>query len=115
MNPESGISPSVLFGQLPRLAGADATLYPSAGAYAMSAEECRLVAQVTGESWGPLKPIFPTAAGRMSVDRIGEMCAFYGKEVIFIAGSSIQRQDGGLVHAGRRFVQEISRSVRNRE
>jgi ribulose-bisphosphate carboxylase large chain len=111
-HPENGIAPPVLFGQLPRLAGADAALYPTYGGdYAMNMDDCRRVAQATGEHWGPLKPIFPTAAGRMSLERVTEMREFYGRDVIFILGSSIQRQKEGLVEACRKFIREIDRST----
>ncbi|HJU05430.1 MAG TPA: RuBisCO large subunit C-terminal-like domain-containing protein [Nitrospiraceae bacterium] len=110
-NPESGIDPAVLFGQLPRLAGTDAVLYPTYGSdYAMSLDDCRRIAQATEEPWGPLKPTFPTAAGRMNLQRVPEMREFYGKDVIFILGSSIQRQKEGLVNACRRFIEQVEAS-----
>ncbi len=113
VHPDGGIAPAVIFGQLPRLAGADGTLYPTyGGAYAMDVEDCRRIAAVTGEPWGQMKPIFPTAAGRMGLERVSEMCAFYGNEVIFILGSHIQRQPEGLVHACERFVREVTRCAR---
>jgi ribulose-bisphosphate carboxylase large chain len=104
------MAPSVIFGLLPRLAGADATLYPTyGGAYALSAEDCRGVADATGRSWKHIKPIFPTAAGRIGTELVGEMCAFYGRELLFIVGSSVQKEGMGLMKACQRFIKEVVR------
>lgn len=97
---DSGLSPGLLFGTLPRLAGADVTLYPTfGGPYpVMSREDCRAVASACGAPWAHLAPIFPTAAGRMSVDRVQEMRELYGNEVLLVLGSELYRQgqDSGL-------------------
>ncbi len=108
VNPESGIAPWVLFGQLPRLVGADASIYPTFGLdFPIAREDCGRIAAATAAPWGPLKPIFPTAAGRMGFDRIKEMCDLYGNDVLFILGSHIQRDADGLVTACRRFLHAV--------
>lgn len=102
VHPESGMAPAVLYGQLPRLAGADVTIYPNfGGTFRMSEEDCRNVAFETSAPCGPLKPIFPTAAGRLSLDRVRDLCAFYEGEVILILGSGIYQQGGDVVKACR--------------
>lgn len=111
---ENGMAPSVIFGQLPRLAGADASLFPIYDVgYAMSREDCLAVARATDEPMGNLKPIFPTAAGRMGFERAREMCEFYGPEVLFILGSSIQRHEAGLVKACQAFMDLVARPSRH--
>lgn len=110
---ESGIAPAVLFGQLPRLAGADASIYPGFGLdFPISRRDCRAIAGVCREPWRHLRPIFPTAAGRMDVRRVREQCEVYGNDVLFILGSGIQRQAGGMIKACRRFMQEVARGAR---
>ena len=92
VNPHHGMAPAVVFGQLPRLAGADVSIYPASdGYYAMSKEDCRHIAAETDVPWGHLRPIFPTAAGRITSDRIKEAAAFYRNDVVLIVG-------GGLAH-----------------
>ncbi len=60
-------SHSVLFGQIVRLAGADATIYPNfGGRFSFSLEECRSIAAAHA-CHGGLKPIFPCPAGGMSL------------------------------------------------
>ncbi len=109
---DSGMAPAVLFGQLPRLAGADASLYPIYHAgFPITRDDCRAIAKACGESWGRLKPIFPTAAGRMGFERVLEMCEFYGQDLLFILGSSIQQHRAGLVKACQLFMDEVTRSA----
>ncbi len=110
---DSGMAPAFVFGQLPRLAGADASLYPIYHAgFPITRDDCRAIAKACGESWGHLKPIFPTAAGRMGFERVLEMCEFYGQDLLFILGSSIQQHRAGLVKACRLFMDEVARSAK---
>ncbi len=110
VSPDSGIAPSVLFGQLPRLAGADVTIFPIYGLeFPISREDCEAIAVSCGRSWGSLKPIFPTAAGRMGVERVKEMVEVYGPDVVFVLGSHVRRYPEGFARACRQFVAEVER------
>ena len=73
------------------VAGADITIYPTYGLnFPISRLDCTQIASACTESWEPLLPIFPTAAGRMGEDRIREMCEVYGRDCVFILGSQIR-------------------------
>jgi ribulose-bisphosphate carboxylase large chain len=112
-NQTSGIAPWLIFGRLTRLAGADATLYPSFDrGFPMSIEDCRRIAEAARAPWGPLKPILPTAAGRIGADEVRGMAAFYGRDVLFILGSRVQQDADGVVDACRRFMREVERCLR---
>ncbi len=107
---EAGIAPAVLFGRLPRLFGADASLYPThASGFAMTREDAEAIAVAARVPWGHLKPMFPTAAGRMGIERVDEMGRLYGRDVLFVIGSHMHRHPGGLVRACQEFVQQLSR------
>jgi ribulose-bisphosphate carboxylase large chain len=109
LDPESGIAPSVLFGQLPRLAGADASIYPTFGLdTSITQQDCQAIAAACRDPWGPLASIFPTAAGRMAVERVREQCEFYGRDVLFIIGSRVQAESGGVIRACERFLREVA-------
>ncbi len=96
---ENGIGHAALFGQITRLAGADATIYPNfGGRFSFSSAECAQIAQGTAVPMGHLKPIFPCPGGGMSLDRVPAMLESYGAEVIFLIG-------GGLFKAGPDIVQ----------
>lgn len=107
---DSGIAPGVLFGQLPRLFGADASIYPSFGvSYAISPEDCRKIAAEAGTPWGHLKPMFPTAAGRMNAERVRGIGAFYGQEVIIVLGSGIIQPGADVVAACKTIMDLVAR------
>jgi len=90
-----GLSHYVIYGQLSRLAGADAVVYPNfGGRFSFSIEECQSIVAGTQDSMGHLKPIFPAPGGGMTLERIPELMKIYGKEVLFLMG-------GGLFKPGR--------------
>ena len=110
VNPDSGIAPAALYGQLSRLAGADISIYPSYGTgYAMSKEDCVAIAAASRCSWRHLQPMCPTAAGRIGFEQVAELGPFYGRDVVFILGSRIQQDLRGLIAATQRFVKEVER------
>lgn len=110
VDPKNGIAPPVLFGKLPRLAGADVSVYPTYGLdFVISQDDCRKIAEACRNPWGSLAPIFPTAAGRMEVARIPEMCDLYGRDVVFILGSRIQENLERLTSLCDQFVRALER------
>jgi ribulose-bisphosphate carboxylase large chain len=104
LSPDSGLSPYVLFGQLPRLAGADATIYPNVGGrFSFSGGECAAIVAGTAVPMGNLKAIFPTPGGGMNLTQVPDMLALYGHEVIFLIGADLHRQGPDLVENCRHF------------
>jgi ribulose-bisphosphate carboxylase large chain len=107
---DSGIAPPALYGQLPRLAGADVSIYPSYGTgYAMTKEDCSSIAAACRTPWLHIRPILPTAAGRIGFEQVAEVGLLYGPDVVFILGSRTQKDPQGLVAATKRFVKEVER------
>ena len=99
LRPDAGISHFALLGQLMRLAGADATIFPNhGGRFSFSEEDCRSLVEGTATDMGPVARIFPVPAGGMSLERVPEMCDFYGRDVIFLIGGALHRR-GDLVAA----------------
>ncbi len=99
-----GISHRVLFGQLARLAGADATIFPNfGGRFSFSREECAEIVQGTQESMGRLRPIFPAPGGGMSLERVPEMLETYGRDLIFLIGGGLFKHGPDLVENCRYF------------
>jgi len=100
VRPDHGISHFVLFGQLARLAGADATIFPNyGGRFSFSQEECRDVAAGCRTQMGPLHTILPVPAGGMKRSRIREMVEFYGNDVMLLIGGDLHRHPDGLTTA----------------
>lgn len=110
VHPDNGIAPAALYGQLPRLAGADISIYPSYGTgYAMTKEDCVAIAAACRSPWRHLRPMAPTAAGRIGFEQVAEVGPLYGRDVVFILGSRIQQDPRGLIAAIQRVVREIER------
>jgi ribulose-bisphosphate carboxylase large chain len=104
----NGMSHGVIFGQLARLAGADATIFPNfGGRFSFSREDCREIAEATAEPMGHLNPIFPAPGGGMGLDRIPEMLETYGRDLIFLIGGGLFQHGEDLVENCRSFRQRV--------
>lgn len=99
-----GISHSVLFGEINRLAGVDVTIYPNfGGRFSFSREECKGIAISSKEEFGHLKPIFPCPAGGMTLESIPESIKVYGNDVIFLIGGGLFRRGPDIVENCKYF------------
>ncbi|MBK9306465.1 MAG: hypothetical protein IPM58_05075 [Nitrospira sp.] len=93
----SGPAPAALYGLLPRLAGADITIYPAFGSdYPMSEPECLSVAASCRRSWGHLRSTMPAVGGRIGAERLTELGTVLGCETIFVLGSRLQKEPDGM-------------------
>jgi len=102
---DSGISHYALFGQIARLAGADASIYPNyGGRFSFSHAECNSIVEGTATPMAQIKPIFPTPGGGMSLERVVEMRAGYGDDVIFLIGGGLHKHGPDLVENCRHFL-----------
>jgi len=100
----NGMSHGVIFGQLARLGGADATIFPNfGGRFSFSREECRDIVQSASVPMGHLRSIFPAPGGGMSLDRVPEMLETYGQDLIFLIGGGLFRHGPDLVENCRYF------------
>jgi len=99
-----GMSHGVIFGQLARLGGADATIFPNfGGRFSFSREECRDIVHGASVPMGHLRSIFPAPGGGMSLDRVPEMLETYGHDLIFLIGGGLFRHGPDLVENCRYF------------
>jgi len=104
VSPRQGIAHGALYGQINRLAGADACIFPSfGGRFAFTEDECRGIAEATRAPMGRIESIFPVPAGGMSLDRIPELRRFYGDDVILLIGGDLHRGGPDLVESCRSF------------
>jgi ribulose-bisphosphate carboxylase large chain len=100
----NGMSHGVIFGQLARLGGADATIFPNfGGRFSFSREECRDIVHGASVPMGHLRSIFPAPGGGMSLDRVPEMLETYGQDLIFLIGGGLFRHGPDLVENCRYF------------
>lgn len=102
--PDHGISHYALFGQIARLAGADAGIYPNfGGRFSFTREECRNLAEGMAAPMAHIQPIFPAPGGGMSLARVPEMRELYGRDVIFLIGGGLHHHGPDLVENSRYF------------
>jgi len=107
---QGGMSHGVIFGQLARLAGADATIFPNfGGRFSFSREECSDIVHGTAEPMGRLKTIFPAPGGGMSLDRVPEMLETYGRDLIFLIGGGLFKHGPDLVENCRHFRKMVEK------
>lgn len=103
-----GIAHYALYGQLSRLAGADAVIYPNfGGRFSFSRDECRSIVAGTQVPMGHIKPIFPSPGGGMTLEKVPEMLEVYGKDVVFLMGGGLFKQGPDLVANCRYFRQIV--------
>lgn len=103
-----GIGFDVLFGQIMRLAGADAVIFPNhGGRFALSTENCRAIVRGTAQPMGPVRTAFPVAGGGMVLDRVPEMLEFYGREVILLIGGGLFAASPNVRTSSERFLAAV--------
>jgi len=107
---QGGMSHGVIFGQLARLGGADATIFPNfGGRFSFSRVECSEIVTGTMEPMGALRSIFPAPGGGMSLDRVPEMIETYGRDLIFLIGGGLFTHGPDLVENCRYFRTVVER------
>jgi ribulose-bisphosphate carboxylase large chain len=105
-----GLAPRVAYALLPRLAGADLSVFPAFDSgYRISKDDCIDVAAGCRQPWHHLVPVMPAVGGRMAIDRIAELRAALGQDVIFVLGSRIQQDRRGVAAAIEDFQRELTR------
>ncbi|HEY54525.1 MAG TPA: ribulose 1,5-bisphosphate carboxylase large subunit [Caldilineae bacterium] len=101
---DHGLSHHVIFGQLPRLAGADATIFVNyGGRFDFSQEDCRGIVDASERPLARLKPIMPVPAGGMTLERLPELYDFYGVQAIFLIAGGLYAQGPDLLANARQF------------
>ncbi|MCB0154325.1 MAG: ribulose 1,5-bisphosphate carboxylase large subunit [Anaerolineae bacterium] len=107
-NDNQGLAYGLSCGQLPRLAGADASIYVNfGGRFGFSRAGCRHITETTGEPMGHLLPIFPCPGGGMTLENLPEMVDFYGREVILLIAGGLYGHGPNLGDNCRRFKETV--------
>lgn len=106
----SGFSHRVLFGLLPRLCGADSTVYPNyGGRFGFSEEQCLSIVDGCEKPLGELKQVFPTPGGGMTLDRVNDMQQTYGDNVMYLIGGGLYGLGDDLTQSVRTFLEALGR------
>lgn len=101
-----GFDCGCVLGQLPRICGADVTVFPNfGGRFSLSRSQCRSIVGFCTEPLGDMPPIFPAPAGGMTFDKIAPMKAFYGADTAFLMGGGLFTVTPDLTANCARFVE----------
>lgn len=104
-----GFDCSCILGQLPRICGADFTVFPNfGGRFSLSQEQCRSIAARCGEVCGNMPAIFPCPAGGMTFDKLDIMKAFYGADVALLMGGGLFTVTPDLVSNCETYVKRLA-------
>jgi ribulose-bisphosphate carboxylase large chain len=102
-----GIRPELLLGELFRIAGADASIYPNVGGrFGFTAATCQAINARLRDPLGPLRPAMPTVGGGISVGDIHHWSKQYGSDTIFLIGGSLYAQQD-LRSASASLIREL--------
>ncbi|MBC7162475.1 MAG: ribulose 1,5-bisphosphate carboxylase [Immundisolibacter sp.] len=108
----AGMAPQLVLGDLFRLAGADAVIYPNAGGrFDFSAATCARINDHLRRPLGTLRPSLPAPAGGMDVASAAHWLGRYGPDTLLLIGGSLYAQ-GDLERGAaalRRVVDEVFR------
>ena len=108
LHPDAGLGHGVLYGQLNRLAGADATIFPSyGGRFAFTPRECLDIVDAATRPMGALRAIFPVPAGGMGLKRIPELIGVYGRDCCLLIGGDLHAQGKDLTATCRDFMDAV--------
>ena len=106
----NGLAHGVLFGQLQRLIGADAVIYPNyGGRFGFTREECRAIADSCREPMGNYPPIFPMPGGGMRLEKLPDLLNEYGNEVVLLVGGALYTRSPDIVDNGRYILSLVGR------
>ena len=102
------IAPALLFGTLFRLFGADATIFPNhGGRFSYDRATCLAIAHAARAPLDALEPALPVPAGGMTVERVAEMRADYGDDVMLLIGGGLLSAGSQLAERSRAFVEAV--------
>ena len=89
----AGMAPELVLGDLFRLAGADAVIYPNTGGrFDFSAATCARINEHLRRPLGSLRPGLPAPAGGMDVASAGRWLRRYGPDTLLLIGGSLYAQ-----------------------
>ena len=102
------IAAPLLLGKLFRLFGADATIFPNhGGRFSYGRDTCLAIARAAREPADGLRATLPVPAGGMSVERVPEMRADYGDDVMLLIGGGLLSAKEKLLERSRHFVAAV--------
>lgn len=96
-------------GQIPRICGADITVFPNyGGRFSLSQAQCRSIVDHCMKPYGDMKPVLPAPAGGMTFEKIPAMKDFYGTDVVLLMGGGLFTVTPDLTANCRKFIEVLA-------
>jgi ribulose-bisphosphate carboxylase large chain len=112
ITPSSGLSPVVIFGQLARLAGTDASIFVNyTGRFKIPREDCAAIAAASAAPMGRLKPMFPAPGSSIGQDQLTEARQIYGDDAVFVMGRGLYQKSADLEGNARAVREMLEKSL----
>ncbi|WP_440996967.1 RuBisCO large subunit C-terminal-like domain-containing protein [Arhodomonas sp. SL1] len=103
----SGIAADLLLGELFRVAGADAVIYPNQGGrFGFSRAACERINHRLRRPLGGLRAAMPTPGGGLDVARVGAWAQRYGHDTLFLIGGSLYAR-GDITAAAQQLIRAL--------
>jgi len=107
--PEHGLTPALILGQLFRIAGADASIYPNTGGrFGFDQTTCEAINEALREPLGGLLPALPAPGGGMAVNTAAHWIKCYGPDTMLLIGGSLYEQHD-ITRAARDLLNVLGR------
>lgn len=104
-SPYHGVSPQALFGTLPRLAGADAVLFPSPyGSVCLEKPHALNIHQRLQTPLNDVLPAFSVPSAGIQAAMVPQILADFGPQVIINAGTGLHDVPGGVKLGAQAFL-----------
>jgi ribulose-bisphosphate carboxylase large chain len=103
------IAPATLLGNLFRVFGADAVIFPNhGGRFSYTRAACDAIVGNLRSPRPGTKPALPVPAGGMPVERVPELVAEYGRDSMLLIGGSLLMARDQLAARSRMFVEAVA-------
>lgn len=103
-----GVTPALLLGTFFRLAGCDASIFPSPGGrFGFNKEECADLVRALRGPLGRLAPAVPAPAGGMTFASLPVLAAEYGADSIFLIGGGLLGHGPSVYEGTKAFLRAI--------
>ncbi len=103
-----GFDCGLVMGYLPRLCGADLSVFPNyGGRFSLTEGQCRRIVEECQKDRGGMRPVIPCPSGGMTFDRLGSMKKFYGKDTAFLMGGGLFTHGPDLAENCRVFLESM--------
>jgi ribulose-bisphosphate carboxylase large chain len=99
------VAAPLLLGKIFRWLGADAVIFPNfGGRFTYSREDCARIASNNRSDWAGYAATLPVPAGGLTMDRVADLVAFYGPDVMLLIGGALLAPPDKLAERTRDFV-----------